>query len=228
MTISHRNRCWRRGLFAIFWTLLSIGFCANWGVMAQPVNEERLFNHYNYQSNGDIPLEKFSGVRLRPPAAAAFQRMAADALAVGVKLVPISGYRSLGHQRLLFFKGAEKRELSFEKRARTSAPPGYSEHHTGYALDIDDGEDSRIFRQSFVETAAGQWLLENAPSYCFELSFPAHGRQDLAYEPWHWRFVGTKHAAETFRAARMHDPADPAVSLDFSETTNEHRCTAAK
>jgi D-alanyl-D-alanine carboxypeptidase len=154
--------------------------------------------------------------------------MADDALAVGVKLVLISGYRSLGHQRLLFFKGAEKRELSFEKRARTSAPPGYSEHHTGYSLDIDDGEDSRIFRQSFVETAAGQWLLENATSYCFELSFPAHGRQGLAYEPWHWRFVGTKHAAETFRAARMHDPADPAVSLDFSETTNEHRCTAAK
>ncbi|GBG81625.1 hypothetical protein CBR_g32617 [Chara braunii] len=60
----------------------------------------------------------------------------------GVYLVPLSGFRSIQEQEELFFGTMSSRNQGPIERAKVSAPPGYSEHHTGYVLDIGDGRAS--------------------------------------------------------------------------------------
>jgi zinc D-Ala-D-Ala carboxypeptidase len=136
-------------------------------------------------------------------AARAFQVMLDAARSQGVQLMGISGFRTIADQQVLFEKQIEKRG-SAAVAAQLSAPPGHSEHHTGYAIDITDA--SRIdvdLKVAFEETAAYQWLVTNASQYGFEQSFPRNNVQAVSYEPWHWRFVGTARSAQVFAAARI-------------------------
>ena len=106
-------------------------------------------------------------------------------------------------QNYLFFDVKEQRVQDATKRAEVSAPPGYSEHHTGYAIDIGDGKvPATDLSPKFANTAAFRWLEQNAPRYSFELSFPPDNPQGISYEPWHWRFVGDRESLETFYKAR--------------------------
>ncbi|CDN16259.1 D-alanyl-D-alanine carboxypeptidase [Richelia intracellularis] len=125
--------------------------------------------------------------------------MVADAKAQGVNLVPISGFRTVKEQKKLFFGIGAQRNETPAQRAAVSAPPNYSEHHTGYAVDIGDaGVPATNFITSFENTSAFKWLESNAARYAFELSFPQGNSQGVSYEPWHWRFVGDIHSLETF------------------------------
>lgn len=97
----------------------------------------------------------------------------------------------------------EKRAQGAQQRAKVSAPPGRSEHHTGYAMDIGDATQPKTHvNVTFEETRAFEWLRKNAPRYSFELSFPKGNSQGVSYEPWHWRYVGDKDSLETFYNAR--------------------------
>lgn len=146
-----------------------------------------------------IPIVADGSIRLRATAAPQFQQMVAAARADGVSLVPLSGFRSVEEQQYLFFGIKAERGLRAEDRATVSAPPGYSEHHTGYAIDIGDGNQPETnFEQSFETTAAFRWLRENAAFYSFELSFEKGEPGLVSYEPWQWRFVGDRHSLETF------------------------------
>ncbi|HBE30052.1 MAG TPA: D-alanyl-D-alanine carboxypeptidase, partial [Cyanobacteria bacterium UBA11368] len=78
-------------------------------------------------------------IKLRKAAAQKFIAMTAAARSQGVILVPISGFRSVSEQQHLFFDVKAQRNQVATERAAVSAPPGYSEHHTGYAIDIGDG-----------------------------------------------------------------------------------------
>ena len=143
-------------------------------------------------------------VLLRKPAARAFDSMRTHASHDGVDLTPVSGFRDVDKQRALFFDGAADRGQSLQKRALVSAPPGFSEHHTGYALDISCPEVADDLVVAFERTESFAWLARNAHAYGFELSF---GRDDasspgVSYEPWHWRWVGNAHSRETFARAR--------------------------
>jgi len=143
------------------------------------------------------------GIRLRSAAANAFFEMSQDARREGIYLVPLSGFRSLEDQEFLFFEVKAQRGQVASQRAEVSAPPGYSEHHTGYAIDIGDADrPATNVEVSFEETRAFQWLQENAPYYSFELSFPKDNPQGVSYEPWHWRYVGDRHSLETFYKAK--------------------------
>jgi LAS superfamily LD-carboxypeptidase LdcB len=137
--------------------------------------------------------------RLRTAAAKAFKKMAAAAKQDGIEIIPISGFRSVAYQRDLFAR-AVKRYGSEKKAARWVAPPGYSEHATGLALDLGDGT-RRVndVDSSFSETSAAHWLAENADRFGFELSFPPNNSQGVNHEPWHWRFVGSEQARALFR-----------------------------
>lgn len=163
---------------------------------------DTLLGHLRYQEADPAQLEAVTtdgSIRLRQRAAAQFQAMVAAAEADGITLVPISGFRSLADQKHLFFEVKAERGQDTTQRAEVSAPPGYSEHHTGYAVDIGDGDrpDTHV-KTSFEETPAFQWLQANAAHYSFELSFPKNNPQGVAYEPWHWRFVGDQDSLETF------------------------------
>ncbi|MBU6228889.1 MAG: M15 family metallopeptidase [Cyanobacteria bacterium REEB459] len=161
-----------------------------------------LLGHHAYdQANAAelISLKGYAAIRLRPAAATALAAMIQAAAKAGVRLVPLSGYRSYQDQEKVFFSLQAARHQTVQTRAEVSAPPGYSEHHTGYALDLGDGDQPGTnLDQSFLNTRAYDWMKTNAVSFGFELSFPPDNSQGVAFEPWHWRFVGDRQSLETF------------------------------
>ena len=139
------------------------------------------------------------GIQLRGSAAQAYREMTAAAQAAGIQVVPISGFRSIADQEYLFFQRAQTQAQRPQQRAEVSAPPGYSEHHTGYAIDVGDASMPQTdIEVSFEQTPAFGWLQNNAARFGFELSFPPDNAQGISYEPWHWRYVGDRHSLETF------------------------------
>lgn len=171
-----------------------------------PTLPDHLLGHLPYPEAPEAELKSITadgGHRLRQVAAKAYQEMEQDARGSGVSLVPISTFRSVKDQEIIFFEIKAQRGQVATKRAEVSAPPGYSEHHTGYAIDIGDGgRPSTDLSVSFEETQAFEWLKDHAAFYSFELSFPKDNPQGVSYEPWHWRFVGDRHSLETFYKAR--------------------------
>jgi D-alanyl-D-alanine carboxypeptidase len=149
-------------------------------------------------------------LKLRAITAEKYQQMVDAARRDGVNLVLISGFRSIEEQQYLFFQVKEQRGQDTTKRAEVSAPPRHSEHHTGYAIDVGDGNSPGTnLSQSFEKTAAFRWLQNNAARFSFELSFPRDNPQGIAYEPWHWRFVGDQDSLETFYQSRNLTDVEP-------------------
>lgn len=167
---------------------------------------ENVLGHLPYEQAQMSELKSVIGngnVKLRSAAAAKFNAMSDAAWRDGIELVPLSGFRNLEDQEYLFFDVKAQRGQVTSQRAEVSAPPGYSEHHTGYAVDIGDARRPETdVSETFEQTEAFKWLQANAAYYSFELSFPKDNSQGISYEPWHWRFVGDRHSLETFYKAR--------------------------
>ncbi|MBE9204084.1 D-alanyl-D-alanine carboxypeptidase family protein [Synechocystis salina LEGE 06099] len=167
---------------------------------------DNLLGHLPYEEAplGDLKNITPDGrLKLRQAAADQFLRMQRDAKAQGISLVPISAFRTVTEQEQLFFAIKQQRNQEARQRAEVSAPPGYSEHHTGYAVDIGDGSaQATHLSETFAQTKAFDWLQNNAAKYSFELSFPPDNPQGIAYEPWHWRYVGDRQSLELFYKAR--------------------------
>ncbi len=145
------------------------------------------------------PVTADGRIKLKTPAAKALIKMQGDALREGVRLVALSGFRTVEEQEYLFFEIKKQRGQRARERAEVSAPPGYSEHHTGYAIDLGDATaPATHVEESFEETRAFAWLEENAARYSFELSFPRDNLQNITYEPWHWRYVGNQESLKIF------------------------------
>ena len=162
-----------------------------------------LLGHHRY---ADAPLSsltvvsrtKEKVVMLRVPAAEKFLEMQRAAARDGVDLVAVSGFRDKAYQQGLFDRNLGKMGQAIEV-TKVSAPPGYSEHHTGYALDIGDGRQPETHVEpTFEQTRAFEWLQSNAGRFGFEMSFPRDNKQGVSYEPWHWRFIGDPESLETF------------------------------
>ena len=127
--------------------------------------------------------------------------MRKDAEKEGIYLVFLSGFRSIKLQDEIFYSLKSIRNQNAKERARVSAPPGYSEHSTGFAIDIGDAHNRNTdFEVKFENTDAFVWLKSNAAKYHFKLSFTRNNRY-VDYEPWHWRFEGTVNALRKFEAA---------------------------
>jgi zinc D-Ala-D-Ala carboxypeptidase len=165
---------------------------------------DQLLGHYRYAEAAPGDLESIGGdIKMHKAAAAKFMAMSDAAQADGVSLVPLSGFRSVDDQNHLFFDVKAERGQNTNTRADVSAPPGYSEHHTGYAVDIGDSSQSDTnLSQSFEQTEAFKWLQKNAAYYSFELSFYKGNPEGVSYEPWHWRYVGDRKSLEIFYRAR--------------------------
>lgn len=123
-------------------------------------------------------------VRLGPSAAAAWRRMRAAAADDGIVLLPLSGFRSVARQSALIRRKLAAGER-LEKILELVAAPGFSEHHTGRALDIGAPGDVEL-NEDFGRTAAFRWLRKHAGRFGFHLSFPRGNRHGFGYEPWHW------------------------------------------
>jgi D-alanyl-D-alanine carboxypeptidase len=127
---------------------------------------------------------------LVPAAEQAWRDLSSTAAADGVTLHIVSAFRSIERQAEIVRRKLEE-GLSLEAVLSVSAPPGYSEHHTGRAVDVGE-ESCPALEVEFENTEAFQWLSAHAGRFGFTLSFPRGNRQGYAYEPWHWCFHGTE------------------------------------
>ena len=175
------------------------------GVKSPPSPDGRLLGHYPYSeaSRGDL-VSIYPGLEIHTDTYKALKLMSAAAAADGINLVFLSGYRSIDLQRQIFYGRKSTRNQIAIQRAKVSAPPGYSEHSTGYAIDLGDSTMRETdFEEDFELTPAFQWLRKNAARYHFVLSFPKGNPQKVSYEPWHWRYEGTVEALKQFEPANQ-------------------------
>lgn len=123
---------------------------------------------------------------LIPEATAAWHRMSAAASDDGVTLQIVSAFRDLERQADII-RRKQRLKVPLEQILVASAPPGYSEHHTGRAVDINT-PGCRPTEDEFESTAAFRWLSRHADSFGFAMSFPRGNQYGYMYEPWHWCF----------------------------------------
>lgn len=135
----------------------------------------------------------FAGVdRYRRPlwlhidAARAWLHMRDAARHDGIVLEAISGYRSHDYQ-LGIFEGKLARGQTVDDILAVNAAPGFSEHHSGLALDIGTADEPPA-EESFEATPAFTWLRSNAAGFGFIMSYPRNNPHGIVYEPWHWRY----------------------------------------
>ena len=122
--------------------------------------------------------------RLTPQAAANWQQMVAAAAADGVRLLIVSGFRSLDYQAELI-RNKINNGQNIEEILEVNAAPGYSQHHTGGAIDVAT-PGSRPLTDEFEDSEAFRWLTENAKDYGFSMTYSRDNRYGFVYEPWHW------------------------------------------
>jgi D-alanyl-D-alanine carboxypeptidase len=123
-------------------------------------------------------------LQLVRPAASAWEIMRSAAQSDRIELIPISAFRSIERQREII-AGKLSAGKTIAEILRYVAPPGFSEHHTGRAIDI--GTHGHLdLEEDFATTPAFQWLATRAAGFGFSLSYPPGGAQGIAYEPWHW------------------------------------------
>jgi len=129
-------------------------------------------------------------------------KMREEAKKDGIYLVFLSGFRSINLQNDIFYSLKSIRNQEAAERARVSAPPGYSEHSTGFAIDIGDATRRETdFETDFENTEAFKWLIKNAAKFHFKLSFNKDNKY-IDYEPWHWRYEGTIEALKVFESSK--------------------------
>ena len=124
---------------------------------------------------------------LAPAAAGAWRQLRDAAQADGIRLRIVSAFRSVDRQAEIV-RAKLSRGQPLEAILAVSAPPGYSEHHSGCAVDLTTDGVTPL-EEAFEGTPAFRWLTANAGRYGFRLSFPRGNSQGYAYEPWHWRFA---------------------------------------
>ncbi|MFK7958510.1 MAG: D-alanyl-D-alanine carboxypeptidase family protein [Lysobacterales bacterium] len=125
-------------------------------------------------------------IYLTPKASQAWKDLRNAAADDGVTLHPVSGFRSIGYQGNLV-RAKLAAGISMDDVLSVSAAPGYSEHHSGQALDLST-PGSTPLEQSFAKTPAFDWLTRNAKRWKFTMSYPENNLHKLAFEPWHWCF----------------------------------------
>lgn len=135
-----------------------------------------------------------SDIRLQINAAKKFQEMLYAARNDGINLVALRGFKSKSDLEALVTNTNTIEENSTEN----FSPLSYGEYITGYAVDIGDKNAPETYQNvAFENTAAFQWLKNNAAYFSFEM-IPVDDEKGVGYEPWHWRYVGDRHSLETF------------------------------
>lgn len=149
--------------------------------------------------NGNYRISS-SALMLHKDAAAAFgEMMNAYHAETGNRDYQITqAYRTKEEQTEIY---DSYRELyGAEEGARLAAAPGYSEHHSGYAVDLN------VFTEKGISYSLGTakdenpiygWIYTHAAEYGFVLRYPGDktALTGITNEPWHFRYVGRGHAA---------------------------------
>lgn len=128
-------------------------------------------------------IRKDEEIFLKQEALEQYQLMYNAAKKDGIELCLYSGYRSYKKQEYLYYQ-------VYYMDDSISARPGFSEHQTGYAVDISIS--SIGLTEYFEQTSSYRWLINNSYKYGFILRFPKGKEKYTSYqfEPWHFRYVG--------------------------------------
>mgnify|MGYP001555033480 CR=1 FL=1 len=110
-------------------------------------------------------------------------QMLEAAKAESVEILVMSGYRSAWYQRKIFLKMFSEGR-TYEDIIRYVAPPGYSEHMLGTAIDFYPSN------WRFADTPQYEWLKENAARFSFEETYSQYNKKKMPWEAWHWNYVG--------------------------------------
>jgi zinc D-Ala-D-Ala carboxypeptidase len=148
-------------------------------------------------------LESGRSFQLHPEALKAWEEMKQKAISHGVQLGIVSAFRSV-HRQAEIIDQKKKKGLSEKEIFKVNAPPGYSEHHSGRAIDISTPGYPSL-EEVFEDSAAFDWLLNNAGDYGFRLSYPRNNAYGIAYEPWHWLY---EKVTQTFSSVNVDEPRE--------------------
>ncbi len=121
---------------------------------------------------------------LTPLAGKAWHNMKKSALLDGIDLFIVSAFRSIARQAEIV-RNKSLAGQGFEEIFTVSAPPGFSEHHTGRAIDISSPGEA-ILEEAFEHSPAFSWLNKNAARFGFTMTYPQGNPYGFSYEPWHW------------------------------------------
>ena len=121
---------------------------------------------------------------MTPATRSCWLRMKQAARDDGTTLLLVSAFRSIDYQCELIEAKLERGQ-DLTQILSVNAIPGFSEHHTGRALDIST-PDCEPLSEEFEKTPAFNWLQANASRFDFTLSFPRDNTSGISYEPWHW------------------------------------------
>ena len=166
------------------------------------IKDDKILGHFPYRETSlENLVEITPDILVHKKMYKSLLKMRDDAKKEGVYLVFLSGFRSIELQKEIFYSLKSIRSQVAMERARVSAPPGYSEHSTGFAIDIGDALNRETdFEVEFETTSAYKWLERNAAKYHFKLSFDRK-QNSVDYEPWHWRYEGNIEALKIFEAS---------------------------
>jgi len=181
---------------------IKIGPLGEFNSQAERIQDHRLLGHLPY---AEISRDKLvliePNIEVHIDMRDSLLKMRDEAKKEGIYLVFLSGYRSINLQNEIFYSLKSVRNQEAAERARVSAPPGYSEHSTGFAIDIGDATRRETdFETEFENTDAFKWLIKNAAKFHFKISFTKDNKY-INYEPWHWRYEGSIEALKVFESS---------------------------
>jgi D-alanyl-D-alanine carboxypeptidase len=132
-----------------------------------------------------VPVSVRDGMYLHPSALQAVRALFDSAREADIGTFYVSsGFRSYDEQAELY---------NHDTNGTFVLPPGYSEHHTGLAVDI---MAMGVSQWELGNSDQGRWLADNAYRFGLILRYPegAENITGIAYEPWHFRYVGEVHS----------------------------------
>ena len=121
---------------------------------------------------------------LAPQAARAWRKMKSAFVSDGEDIFIVSAFRTIRRQADIIRRKLASGQ-AIEEILEVCAPPGYSEHHSGLAVDLGT-TGVPLLEPEFDATPAFRWLSDNASKYGFSLSYPRDNPYGYQYEPWHW------------------------------------------
>lgn len=140
---------------------------------------------------------------LVPAAAEAWRRLRSAAISDGITLFIVSAFRSIDRQAEIVRRKLDT-GTAVEDILTVCAPPGFSEHHTGRALDLST-PGSQVLEVEFDQTTTYAWLKKRAGEFGYRLSYPIGNPLGYQYEPWHWCFHDAQPgSAADARGAQRH------------------------
>ena len=158
----------------------------------------------NWEKNVDLVSAKNAwgeDIKIEVETYKHYKRLAKELKDEGVEIELDSVYRSVKEQQELWDRWSKDPEKGIDYAKKYAAVPGYSEHHTGLAVDIVIKKDGKLIEENedmIAEREIFEKIHKKLANYGFILRY-LEGRDDITgytYEPWHLRYVGSAKIAK--------------------------------